>query len=95
MYDQEMPQPHTANQSTSPRGIYREHEQSHDTKGNYSKVKSSLSLAPSISLFPSEIIAKQETTPSTAQQNKDLTQDSHKTMREKINNESTSTEAPP
>ena len=47
------------------------------------------------SLFPSEMIAKTESTPSTAQQNKNYTQDPDKTLGATTNNELSATESLP
>ena len=78
-YDQKIPQLHTADQSTAPRGRATRHQEDKQSK-------------ETSSLFIIKMIAKLERTHSNEQQNREQTQ--NPTMGATINNESTTTEPP-
>ena len=84
-FDQEIPQSHTADQPTAPRGRAKEHQQPQDTRNT----------AKGNSPNPTKMIAKPVRTPSNAQTNQDQTQNPHKPMEGTQNNESPTIKNPP
>ena len=85
-YDQEIPQSHTADQPTAPRGRATE-------KNNIHKTSERKQSKASSSLYPMKIIAKLEKTQSSAHRNMEKTQGP--TIGATFTNESTPTEPLP